>query len=72
MKLTLETESCKDLRAYIAGTRVVHDNDRLHLDYHQTCELYELARVDPLTAVVLAFEFGKAKGYRAAKARARR
>ena len=51
------------------------DNDRFHLDMSEAFELAIQAMTSndfPLEVINLAFKYGKAKGYRAAKAEVRK
>lgn len=58
------------IKRYIARTRMP-DNRRYDMNIIETLELAGTAQEDGsngIDAVVIAFEYGKAKGYRAAKA----
>lgn len=58
------------MKRYIERTKL-KDNDRFYLDMAEAFELDQRARASkdfPLEIINLAFKYGKAKGYRAAKA----
>lgn len=61
------------MQRYIQRTKL-NDNDRFYLDMREAFELAMQARNSkdfPLEVINLAFKYGKAKGYRAAKAEGR-
>lgn len=58
------------MKKYIDRTKL-NEDDRFYLDVHEAFELAYQARNSndfPLDIINLAFKYGKAKGYRAAKA----
>ncbi len=62
------------MKRYIERTKL-DKNDRFYLDMDEAFELAWQAQTSsdaPLEVISLAFNYGKAKGYRAAKAEARR
>lgn len=61
------------MKRYIERTKL-NDNDRFYLNMREAFELAIQARNSddfPLEVISLAFNYGKAKGYRAAKAEGR-
>ena len=61
------------MQRYIQRTKL-NDNDRFYLDMREAFELAMQARNSkdfPLEVINLAFKYGKAKGYRSAKAEGR-
>ena len=61
------------MKRYISRTKL-DKNDRFYLSWSEAGELARAAtqtKDDAITAVSLAFEYGKAKGYRAAEAERR-
>ncbi len=61
------------MQRYIQRTKL-NDDDRFYLDMREAFELAMQARNSkdfPLEVINLAFKYGKAKGYRAAKAEGR-
>lgn len=61
------------MKKYIERTKL-KENDRFYLDMTEAFELAMQARKSkdfPLEIINLAFKYGKAKGYRAAKSEAR-
>ena len=66
------SERCKEIRAYITRTKIDKSASRFSLGSNEVYELHDLMSINPFDAIVIAFEYGKAKGYRAAKAKARK
>lgn len=61
------------MKRYISKTKM-NDSDRFYLDMAEAFELAQRARESkdfPFEIINLAFKYGKAKGYRAAKAERR-
>lgn len=60
------------MKRYIARTPV--NNDRCYMGSDEACAILSQvdSMVDVLEALALAFSYGRAKGYRAAKAEVRR
>lgn len=60
------------IKRYIGRTRI-SGNDRFYMNLIEAMELVHMAQNSavPADAIALAFDYGKAKGYRAAKAEAR-
>jgi hypothetical protein len=61
------------MKRYIKRTKL-NENDRFYMDVHEAFELARQARDSSgvtLEVIALAFNYGKAKGYRAAKAEGR-
>lgn len=62
------------MERYIERTKM-DENDRYYLDVKEAFELAHQARNSedfPIKVIALAFNYGKAKGYRAAKAEGKR
>lgn len=61
------------IKRYIALTGIkVHGQDRYAMNMREVRELMRSGEERPFDAIDLAFEYGKAKGYRAAKAEVRK
>lgn len=58
------------IKRYIAITSV--DPGRYQMNLDDVFALSHMTANDPTNAIITAFEYGKAKGYRAAKAEVRR
>lgn len=56
----------KKMQLYFQRTKI-KNYDRYCLRLKEALALYELSKTDVYEALVLAFEFGMAKGYRARK-----
>lgn len=56
------------IKRYIDKTKF--NNDRYSLLFDETIKMAHFADDSPIEAVLLAFNYGRAKGYRAAKAEA--
>lgn len=61
------------IKAYIAETKINSSiTDRYTIYLSEIHAIYEEAQVDPCKAILTAFKYGRAKGYRAAKAEERK
>lgn len=61
------------INRYIASTNIDPTSlTRYDMGVREARDIYESEKDDPFDLLVLAFRFGMAKGYRAAKAEARR
>lgn len=58
------------MQRYIKRTKM-NKNDRYQMNVAEMLDLSRATRETPVDAVCLAFEYGKAKGYRAAEAERR-
>mgnify|MGYP005758061833 CR=1 FL=1 len=56
------------IRKYINATRMDKTVSRFKLNYSELCFFYELVQKNPFDTMAILFQYGKAKGYRAAKA----
>lgn len=59
---------CEEMKHYIDRTPI-ENRDRYDMRMRDLNTLRDLFSKDPFRAISLAFAFGRAKGYRAAKAR---
>lgn len=57
------------MEKYIARTK--KPNERYDLYYWDIDDIYHLMEQNPVQAIFLAFKYGRAKGYRAARKEAR-
>lgn len=64
MDKATDTRLC-EIRSYVAGTRICGD-DQSRLTSKEILALGEFTRQDFYGAILLAFSYGRAKGYRAA------
>lgn len=60
----------EQIKRYIERTKM-DERDRYQMDVKTTMALAHKASEAAIDAIVIAFEYGKAKGYRAAKAEVR-
>lgn len=59
------------IRKYVKDTKIPDDlSDWYCIDVSELTALYKDSRKDVYASIMLAFEYGKAKGYRAARRRA--
>lgn len=63
-------DTIQTIVAYIRREKIRNAN-RYQIDFHELVALKEMEYIRPYEALCIAYDYGRAKGYRAAKAEAR-